>query len=60
MIDPELEHKYDIIFSIFIGIIICIVIYSLFENPRTIIVEDNNETFITNKQNKCDGNLNLH
>lgn len=54
MIDPKLEEIYDIIISLFLGIFIAIVILCIYEFPRTIVV-DSNENFTLKA--KCDGNI---
>lgn len=38
MIDPQLEPYYDIMIAIFFGIIVVVSLVSLFDFPRTIVV----------------------
>jgi len=38
MIDPETEHIYNIILSIFLGIILAITINQIMSQPRTPII----------------------
>jgi hypothetical protein len=38
MIEPITEHYYDILLSVFLGIICALVINQLFANPRTPII----------------------
>lgn len=49
MIDPKIEYIYDIILSLFIGIIIAIVFSQLFENPIVLIVYKKNPKQSVNK-----------
>lgn len=43
MIDPNTEHTYDIILSIFIGIIIAFIINMLYDNQRSITVTNSSD-----------------
>lgn len=46
MIDKKLEPYYDILFNLFLGIVIILLIYNFYESPRTLIfVSDNKELF---------------
>lgn len=42
MIDPDTEHIYDIILSIFLGIMIVLIMNSLYDEQRSIIVTSKN------------------
>jgi hypothetical protein len=42
MIDKRFEQYYDIIFSVFIGIVLVLVLNNFYDCPRTIIVDDTN------------------
>ena len=56
MIDKNMEPYYDIILSIFIGIIFILVLNSLYDMPRIIVI---NQTKHNNKLKAqcCDLNL---
>lgn len=41
MISPEKDHFYNIILSIFFGIILVIIFNSLFDSPRSVIIYKN-------------------
>ena len=41
MIDQELKPYYDILLSIFLGIIIVLLLHYSYDYPRTIIIDDN-------------------
>lgn len=53
MIDKRLEPYYDIIFSIFIGIILIIVLYSFYECPRTITIVDRDADHLKHMKKSC-------
>lgn len=38
MIDPQIEHKYNIMLSIFLGIIMAIIINQFYTKPVTRII----------------------
>ena len=56
MIDKTMEPYYDILINIFMGIIIVLILNSLYDQPRTILVKKN-EPF-TNTSKQCT-NLNI-
>lgn len=66
MIDKRFEQYYDVFFSIFIGIVIILISYNLYDSPRTITFTDtdidtnseyfNNINNIKNIRNGCDLN----
>lgn len=45
MIDKQLEPYYDIMFSIFCGIIFIMLIHNIYNLPRTIVVINDKEYF---------------
>jgi len=53
MIDKTMEPYYDIILSIFIGMICVLILHYLYDMPRIIVVKDENRI-----QKRCCG-LNL-
>lgn len=58
MIDKKLEPYYDILFSLFLGIIIILFLYSFYDSPRTLIfVSDDKELFNNIKQPCHDINI---
>ncbi len=38
MISPEMENVYNIVLSIFLGIVLVLIFNKLFNNPRTITI----------------------
>lgn len=40
MIDKNLEPYYDILFSVFMGIVIILILNSLYDAPRTVTLEN--------------------
>jgi hypothetical protein len=56
MIDKNLEPLYDILFSIFIGIVLVLALYNLYDNPRTITITDSNPEHFKNIKKPCNIN----
>lgn len=46
MIDKKIEEYYDTLFSVILGVVVVTIIYSFYDCPKTIIVEniENNNT----------------
>lgn len=42
MIDKNLEPYYDIIFSIFLGVVLILSLYAIYDCPRIVIIEEQN------------------
>lgn len=38
MIDKNLEPYYDILFSVFIGVVIILLLHNLYDSPRIVVV----------------------
>jgi hypothetical protein len=53
MIDKKLEPYYDILFSIFIGIIIILLIHNIYDSPRSVIIAANDKEKFTNIKFPC-------
>ena len=58
MIDKKLEPYYDIILSIFIGVLIVVLIYFVYNQPRIVTFDASPSEHFSNRQ-PCN-NLNLH
>lgn len=43
MIDPKIENIYNIILSLFLGIVVALVVNELYKKPITIIIYKNNK-----------------
>lgn len=51
MIDKKMEPYYDIMISIFIGIILILFLHNMYESPRIIIIEKDSDKF--KKSHQC-------
>lgn len=62
MIDKNLEPYYDILISIFLGVMVMLIMYNMYECPRIVIIEEKekftNELHALYKERRCN-NLNL-
>ena len=51
MINKNIEPYYDLMLNIFLGIIVILIIYSLYDSPRIVVVEESKESK-ESKENK--------
>lgn len=45
MIDKKMEPYYNILISIFLGVVLIIAIHCMYDSPRTIVVVSDHENF---------------
>ena len=48
MIDKKLEPYYDILFNIFLGIVIILLLNSLYDSPRSVVTISNDKEGFNN------------
>lgn len=53
MIDKKLEPTYDILLSIFLGIVIIFLLYNMYDSPRSVVVVSNDKETFTNIKYPC-------
>jgi hypothetical protein len=54
MIDKKFEPYYDILLSVFLGVIIIIILHNMYESPRIIVIEDDNKEYFSNIRPQCE------
>lgn len=53
MIDKKLEPYYDIMLNIFLGIIIILLLYNLYDSPRSVIIVSDDKEMFDNVKIPC-------
>lgn len=53
MIDKKLEPYYDILFSIFLGVVIILLLHNIYDSPRSVVVISNDKEMFNNIKLPC-------
>lgn len=53
MIDKKMEPYYDILFSIFIGFVLIYILYVLYDSPRVVYLESDDEEHFNGSFRPC-------